>query len=325
MQIKRRLNKAYKSLLDRNIVEDYTGLAEMLKMNTSTVRGAFSYGSPYLSYRFLDRFMKVFGDQFSKEWLYDGIGAMRARVDVTPDETREERWKRVAYIVNHERLSVQDFAKEIGLTHPSTIYRALQNKTRPNDQTLELIHQRFPQYNREWLFKGRGEIYNLPVTEASYKGAAPYQIVETMEFPIVPDAASAGRLSNYGDFDPNSLASMIVPVERRYKGHYYIFTVRGISMDDGTTDALCDGDKILCREVARNYWSDGLHRRSWPYFVFATLTEGIIVKQVIDQDLVADTITCHSLNPAYPDIVLHLKDIVGIYNVVELVSRSMKR
>ena len=145
-----------------------------------------------------------------------------------------------------------------------------------------------------------------------------------MSFPIIPDAAVAGRLTGYGDPDPEGLQTLSVPVDRRYKGRYYIFTVRGASMDDGTTNALCDGDKVLCREVAREYWSLGLHRKNWYYFVFATYSEGIIIKKVIDQDLENDTITCHSLNPEYPDIVLHLKDIIGVYNVVELVSRSMK-
>nr|WP_311520363.1 S24 family peptidase [uncultured Porphyromonas sp.] len=324
IQIKRRLLKIYESLVSRDLIESYSDLAEKLEINVSTVRGAFSIASEYLSHRFLDRFLDVYGKEYSSDWLYDGIGNMRTKLEVDPDEASGARWKRVAYVIEQEGYNVQDFAKEIGLTHPSTIYRALQNKTRPSNNTMQLIYERFPEYGREWLLWGRGEVYIKPVQGPEANSAEPYKMEEIMEFPIIPDAAVAGRLTGYGDPDPEGLQTLTVPVDRRYKGRYYIFTVRGASMDDGTTNALCDGDKVLCREVAREYWSLGLHRRSWYYFVFATYSEGIIIKKVIDQDLENDTITCHSLNPEYPDIVLHLKDIIGVYNVVELVSRSMK-
>lgn len=324
LQIKRRLAKVYESLINRGIIENYTELSEKLNINISTVRGAFSYGSEYLSTRFLDRFLEVFGEDYSSDWLYDGLGSMRAKLEVDPDEASSERWKRIAYVIEQEKMDVQDFAREVGFTHPSTIYRALQGKTRPSNNTMQLIYERFPEYGREWLLWGKGEIYIKPQAQPESRSAEPYEVVEVMDFPVVPDAAAAGRLTGYGDPDPEGMETMTIPVERTYKGNYYIFTVRGASMDNGTTQSLCDGDKVLCREVAREYWSAGLHRRSWPYFVFATHTDGIIIKEVIDQDLEAGTITCHSINPDYPDIELHLKDVIGIYNVVELISRSMK-
>lgn len=330
LQIKRRLAKVYESLVNRGVVENYIELAERLNINVSTVRGAFSIGSEYLSTRFLDRFLEEFGEYYSSDWLYDGTGSMRAKLEVEPEEASTERRKRVAYVMEQEGMDVQQFAKEIGMTHPSTVYRALQGKTRPSNNTMQLIYERFPEYGREWLLWGRGKAYLKPHTDSQpdapsfNHSAVPYQVQQMMEFPIVPDAAAAGRLSGYGDPDPEGMETMVIPVERTYKGRYYIFTVRGASMDDGTARSLCDGDKILCREVPRNYWSDGLHRRSWPYFVFATRTEGIIVKEVVAQDLQENTITCHSINPVYPDIVLHLEDVIGVYNVVELVSRSMK-
>lgn len=329
IQIKRRLMKAFDSLVSRGIIENYEDLSRLLSTNTSTVRGAFSIASPYLSRKFVDHFLEVFSEQISREWLLEGEGFLRPKIEVTPKEATLERWKRVAYIINQENLTPQDFAREIGMTSPSTIYRTLQNKTRPSDNTMHLIYDRFPEYGRAWLFYGQGEAYIKPkVPQTSGDGvttAEPYNVEATMTFPIIPDTAAAGRLSSYGDPDPDGLETITLPVDRTYRGNYYIFRVRGASMDDGTSQSLCDGDKILCREVARDYWSMGLHRRTWPYFVFATHSEGIIVKEVIEQDLRADTITCHSINPDYPDIILHLKDIVGIYNVVEIIGRSMRR
>lgn len=329
LHIKRRLAKVYDSLLNRNVIEDFSDLAHQLGINVSTVRGAFSIGSPYLSMSFLERLLTLYGDYFSREWLLTGDGPMRAKVEVEPEATRKERWMRVAHVVQQEGMPIPEFAKAIGIGSPSTIYRILQNKTKPSNSTLSLILDKFPEYGRSWLLHGKGEPYIKPKkTEAPdpVKGnATPYKVENLMEFAIIPDAAAAGRLTGYGDPNPEGLETMTLPVERVYKGNYYIFTVRGASMDDGTTQAICDGDKLLCREVAREYWSAGLHRRTWRYFVLATHTEGIIVKEVIDQDLENETITCHSINPDYPDLVLHLRDIIGIYNVVELFGRSMKR
>ena len=59
LQIKRRLLKIYESLVSRDLIENYADLSEKLEMNISTVRGAFSLASEYLSHRFLDRFLEV--------------------------------------------------------------------------------------------------------------------------------------------------------------------------------------------------------------------------------------------------------------------------
>lgn len=330
IQIKRRLLRVFKSLVSRNVIEGYNDMSEHLNINVSTVRGAFSLASPYLSQSFLDRLLEVYDQYISRDWLLLGVGNMRPKGAIDTDIIKTDRWMRVAYILQQENIPVPEFSRNIGLNSPSTIYRILQNKVRPSNNTLGLILEKYPEYGRDWLLYGKGEPYVKPTSTtlppAPLLGnATPYKVEEMMEFMIVPDAAAAGRLTGYGDPDPDGLQRMTLPVDRPYKGNYYIFTVRGASMDNGTTDAICEGDKLLCREVIREYWKAGLHRRTWPYFVFATKSEGIIVKEVIDQDLVNDTITCHSINPDYPDIVLHLEDIVGIYNVVELISRSMKR
>lgn len=327
---KKRLTKCYEYLQKQGKVETYNDLAEQMGVNPSTVRAAFSPSSPYFSANFLDKFLETYPDTFSRTWIVRGSGKMRPLLSEPTPVVLPQRWERIAYIIEKEELSIQEFAKEIGLSSPSTIYRIIASGARPHNSTLQKILDRFPLYGKEWLFEGTGEAYVPPEKEANREkqpaesSAEPYEVKEMMQFPVVPDAAAAGRLSGYGDPDPEGMEMMTIPVERRYRGNYYIFTVKGASMDDGSSDALVDGDKLLCREVDRLFWSHGLHRREWPYFVFATIEEGIIVKKVIAHDLQNDTITCGSLNPDYPDITLHLKDIIGIYNVVELISRSMK-
>lgn len=327
---KRRLTKCYEYLQRQGKVETYNDLAEHMGMNPSTVRAAFSPASSYFSINFIDNFLKAYPNVFSREWIIKGSGKMRPLLNEPTPVVLPQRWERIAYIIEKEEMTIQEFAQEIGLTSPSTIYRIIGSKARPHNSTLQKIIDRFPLYGKQWLFEGTGEAY-VPPTKAEKEAVAQedsaeaYEVQDMMSFPIVPDAAAAGRLTGYGDPDPEGFEMMTLPVERRYRGNYYIFTVKGASMDDGTIDSLVDGDKVLCREVDRLFWSHGLHTRNWPYFVFATQSEGIIVKKVVSQDIENETITCSSLNPEYPDITLHLSDIIGIYNVVELISRSMKR
>ena len=59
-------------------------------------------------------------------------------------------------------------------------------------------------------------------------------------------------------------------------------------------------------------------------FVVVHRTEGILVKRIIDHNVEACEITIHSLNPEYPDRVLHLNDVAQILNVVEI-SRNRRR
>lgn len=65
-----------------------------------------------------------------------------------------------------------------------------------------------------------------------------------------------------------------------------------------------------------------LHYNDW-YFVVVHKTEGISIKQIIDQDEQGN-IRCHSLNPLFNDYTLNLDDVSELYNVVKVVERSMR-
>lgn len=144
-----------------------------------------------------------------------------------------------------------------------------------------------------------------------------------MNVPVVHIKARCGYLAGYADEGYiDSLPTMPVIVDKTYHGRYMIFEAEGDSMDDGTRNSICDGDKLLCREVRRDLWLPKLHINDW-YFVIVHRTDGIAIKQITAQDENGN-ITCHSLNDLFNDYTVNLDDVAEIYNVIKVVERSMR-
>lgn len=157
-----------------------------------------------------------------------------------------------------------------------------------------------------------------------FGGARPMSDVQFMQVPFVPVHAQGGYPRGYGDQEYiDQLPTLPVLVDRNYKGKYRIFEISGDSMDNGLRGALCDGDKILCREVKRDLWTSKLHYNDW-YFVIVSRCEGITVKQITDHDVAMGTIRCHPLNPMFDDFTMNLDDVLELYNVIKIVDRSAR-
>lgn len=144
--------------------------------------------------------------------------------------------------------------------------------------------------------------------------------------PLVDVKAKAGYLTDYAnDTYIESLPLIPIKTEREYKGKYLIFEVEGDSMNDGSISSLMDGDRVLCRNIGKEHWRFPLHIDQW-FFVIVHREEGVIIKEIVDHDMQAGTITCHSLNHLYgEDFTLRLNDVSELYNVVELVHRPLRR
>ncbi len=139
-----------------------------------------------------------------------------------------------------------------------------------------------------------------------------------IKVPTIPVHAQAGFLAGYGDEAYwSGLPTEIWEVDREYKGNYVVFEVRGDSMDDNSVNAILEGDRILCREIQQQHWYNKLHVNKWN-FVIVHREEGVIIKRITEHDVENGVITCHSLNPYYDDFKVNLKDVVALYNVVDL-------
>lgn len=154
--------------------------------------------------------------------------------------------------------------------------------------------------------------------------AKPIVDVNFMLVPVVPVSAQASYPKGFGDQEyMDSLPTMPVIVDRNYKGKYMVFEVEGDSMYDGTLSSLCDGDKILCREVKRELWTSKLHIKDW-YFVIVCKNDGVTVKQITRHDVENGIIHCHPLNSLFEDFELNLNDVAEIYNVIKIVDRNAR-
>ncbi len=214
-------------------------------------------------------------------------------------------------------LNQEEFASSLGMSRQGLGYHFRKEK----------LDYEFKQLLREHgilLFDENGRISSgLP--DAEDPGNASYvnfgeQLL--MYVPLVNQYAYAGYLSGYADEEyVERLPKVPFLVDREYKGTYRCFEVRGDSMDDGSVDSYLPGDKVLGRQIAQQHWRNKLHIRKWD-FIIVHKTEGILIKKILDHQTEDGLLKLHSLNPLYEDTTIHLKDVVEIYNVVQVARKK---
>ena len=226
-----------------------------------------------------------------------------------------EAWERIQKIMDEEGLNKNSFSKAIGISNNVTITRIINEKRSPSRSTCEKIVTAFPKYNLTWILTGEG---NMLTDATSLDEASPIDEPIILRVPLVSQYAQAGYLCGYADAAyMATLPTIPYIVDHEEQGHYVAFEVKGDSMNDGTEDAILEGDRLLCREIMPHLWADSkLHIRKWDFVIVHT--EGILVKRIINHDVENHTITIHSLNSMYPDKVINLSDVKQIFNVIEL-------
>jgi len=136
--------------------------------------------------------------------------------------------------------------------------------------------------------------------------------------PLVNEYARAGYLTGYENPTyMNTLPQIPFFVDRETRGTYVAFTVKGDSMQDGTVNSICDGDVLLGRDLAPDYWKYKLHHDKY-LFIVVSRTDGILIKKITNHNIETGVITLHSLNPEYADIEVNLSDVAKLYNVVRI-------
>ena len=139
---------------------------------------------------------------------------------------------------------------------------------------------------------------------------------------LVPVYAQAGYLAGFSDKEYlEDLPKHYITVDRYVRGKYRSFEVAGDSMDNGDVkEAMPDGTIATGREVKREFWTSKLNNHQWPNWIFIHKTEGILAKQIADQDVKNGILILRSLNPDkdnYPDFEVKLDDLSQIYNVIK--------
>lgn len=219
-------------------------------------------------------------------------------------------------VLEELNLKAPTFAESIGVKY-QRIFDLQKGKVKKISSSLANdIISKYGQFNLTWLLTGEGEMLNTP--DQSSDEASPIDEPIILRVPLVSQYAQAGYLCGYADAAyMATLPTIPYIVDHEAQGHYVAFEVKGDSMNDGTEDAILEGDRLLCREIMPHLWADSrLHFRKWDFVIVHS--EGILVKRIIDHDVENHTITIHSLNSMYPDKIINLADVKQIFNVIEL-------
>lgn len=219
-------------------------------------------------------------------------------------------------VLEELNLKAPTFAESIGVKY-QRIFDLQKGKVKKISSSLANdIISKYGQFNLTWLLTGEGEMLN--VSNQPSDEASPIDEPIILRVPLVSQYAQAGYLCGYADAAyMATLPTIPYIVDHEAQGHYVAFEVKGDSMNDGTEEAILEGDRLLCREIMPHLWADSkLHIRKWDFVIVHT--EGILVKRIIDHDVENHTITIHSLNSMYPDKVINLADVKQIFNVIEL-------
>ncbi len=212
-----------------------------------------------------------------------------------------------------------------------TITAAIRRNTAISLETAKKIHAVYPDVNVDWLRSGEGEMIvpaskNSGTKEANGKPVdfvrqVPFD--DFMEAPVLIREAIAGYLAAQGDVEYlDKLPTMLVPKEFE-KGNYVVIETVGDSMDDGTHQAICDGDKLLVKELEHDLWAKSLPIQRNIYII-ATRGEAPVVKQIKEVNKKKRMIMCHSWNKHFDDYPVFFDDIYKLFVVKKIVERQIR-
>ena len=243
---------------------------------------------------------------------------------MTTNEMPEVNAKIKELINERSKGVISRFAKQIGLDSPQIIGRLFIIDPRngkypePSLGIIKKILSTFPDLNSGWF--GIGELVD--------ENKKPFTITQVnfdnyMEVTYLPVVAQAGYLNGFYDIKENieQLETMLVPKEFE-NGNYLVVEISGDSMNDGTTRGICDGDKLLLKELDRDAWKGKLYFRQNLFVIMSD--EGIVCKQILEHNTETLEVVCHSWNENYPNYTINLNDVSKLFCVKKLVERRIK-
>lgn len=241
--------------------------------------------------------------------------------------------ERIAHLMQLENIDTNGMSTLTGISY-ANMRRYITGDINITVAALETIVSFFPEWNLDWIIRGEGEpklvsgkreefiqSNNDPIVYG--EDANGYVWLETKK---IPEKAALSLVSNYFDDEYyNGLEKGRVRVKKEHKGEYYEIDCVGDSMNDGTFRSILDKDRLLVRDVKRQYWKNKLHNHKWDLFYFLHNERRAIVKQVKSHNPETGEIVLHSWNPnkeEYPDFTINVRDCYIIANVVKLLDRD---
>ncbi len=254
--------------------------------------------------------------------------------------TINERVREVVFWLIGEGVarSQRDLAERMGY-QVSSFSQIVNGHVPVSSKFLFMLCSQNPRIRRSWIESGMGDMLEPEIRDGVIRietGTLDDSelITETshgckfyrhdgemyMKVPHVPYAAF-GQFANLSDrLDPTTedWSEEIYKVDKVGRGRYLSFEVKGDSMDTGSRDSFEAGDRVLCRELEREFWQHPIRFKDYPFWV-VVFDSSVLIKQMIHQDMEHALLTFHSLNPSpeYADFTLSENDIRALYYVIK--------
>ncbi len=178
----------------------------------------------------------------------------------------EQGWKRLESVITWSDMTINHFAKQIGLSRSEAIYQIQKGNNGLSRKMAELVVTAFPQINLIWLLNGRGEMF---VTEADesvhvdlYEADAETQIASIDELEptmkmVLPTTIEADLAMRYrGAAMSNTIPADSVVVLKRIEreaivpGYEYLIVTKSITALRIVRRQTADSSEPMLRLVA---------------------------------------------------------------------------
>ena len=232
---------------------------------------------------------------------------------------------RIKQIIEYKGISVRKFCRETGLSNGF-----LDRVKDIGVSKLNKILSTYNEINPLWLLNGEGDMLIPGVTDRLKEDQEKYNTSPGNEddfiyVPVVVQYSEAGYLKGFDDPEYiETMPKLLIPKEFE-KGNYMIFSIRGDSLNNGNDNALCHGDKVLGKELPKEFWSSKLQFNK---YLFTLVTnEGITTKQITSHNVTTGDIVCHSWNdaPEHADFTINLfKDVKKLFYVKKIVEKQIR-
>jgi hypothetical protein len=253
-------------------------------------------------------------------------------------ETSKER---IEKFLAHSKKSKNAAGVLIGDKNGMRFTHVLNGRNEISEKFASDIVSKFPEIRYGWLLNGEGDMVDLSKLNESenieqfiVKDSFEQFVVTNkngneisnmpdgsflMRVPLVPVKAYARYISE-GDsaqFLENA-EFVFFRVDHVAKGKYLAFVIKGDSFwNEGGYDTP-DKAIVLVRELQRTHWKDGFRESELGWIIVTH--HNVVIKDIINQDLINGIITCHSRNPSpeYSDFTLSLdEDVKSIWKVIK--------
>lgn len=185
---------------------------------------------------------------------------------------------------------------------------------------LNILLEKYPNINLEWLLAGKGEmlktnctsqqysVQEVPVVKHKYTdnstNSHDFGSQNNQTRPRIPFDAAAGSLSiALGSVSENECE--LLPVIPTFPRYDFTIIARGESMEP----QYMSGDELACLFIKDSSFIQ------WGRTHVLDTAQGVVVKRIFDNGI---SITCKSNNQAYPDFDIPKEDVYHIALVVGL-------